>query len=324
MTILVADVGGTNTRIALTAADGAPESVARYRNDDFAAFADVLTRFCRAHDVGNIAGCCVAVAGPVTADHARLTNRDWSFHPQAIAAALPAPVAVHLVNDLVALGYALPALRPSQLSRIRPAAPGRALNDQALVAGLGTGFNICMTKSAGGTPTVIEAELGHASLPASVCTALGAAVGKAADGFAKNEDLFSGRGLAGIYRILSQGDTRQGPRILAAYDSRNPGPATRATDLLAHLLGVFARELVFQYLPFAGIYFAGGVARAIVATPARAEFLRAFTAAGPFDDLVSRVPVRVITDDAAALVGAARFLRRSQKERFGNGKDRHV
>ncbi|MDK3072294.1 glucokinase [Sedimentitalea sp. JM2-8] len=97
--------------------------------------------------------------------------------------------------------------------------------------------------------------------------------------------------------------------ILAAY-AGDPadGPARRTVNLMAHLLGVFARELVFQYLPFGGIHFAGSAARGILGSAARDLFLSGLEVPGRFSEQIAGVPIRLITDDAAALTGAARYF----------------
>jgi len=316
MTLLVADVGGTNTRIALVQTSGdrslTLSHVARYENDAYGSFYAVLNRYATKHSLPVLKGCCIAVAGPVTSTRAQLTNRDWSFDGAEIAAALPdmdAPpgVAVRLVNDLVALGYALPDLTPDQLLQMRPFGEEPGLNSQALVAGMGTGFNVCMVKTGRAGPTVIEAELGHASLPTSVRDQLVAALGDNADRFATIENLFSGRGLSHVYQILSGGREMRGQAILANYDPARRDVAAQAVELSARLLGTMARELVFQYLPFGGIHFAGGAAQGILGSAAKGVFLQAFAAPGPLKDHIALVPIRLITDDTAALTGAARF-----------------
>lgn len=315
MTLLVADVGGSNTRIALIRAGRQVSALERYENAAFASFYEVLSRYADAHDLGDIAGGitggCIAVAGPVTCGRARLTNRDWRFDVDVIAAALPARPSgpVHLVNDLVALGYSLADLTAAQLTLIRPSGAAGPSNNQALVVGLGTGFNICLVKSTSGGPVVIESELGHASLPSSVSRALADAVGSQATRFRTYEHLFSGRALSRLFQILSGGDDWNGQQILAAYDPARNTAATRTIALTAQMLGLVARELVFQYLPYGGIHFAGGAARGILSSCARDVFLEAFNAPGPFAEQIALVPVQVITDDAAALLGAANHAR---------------
>lgn len=300
MTKLVADVGGTNTRVALLAETGLSR-IARFENDRFASFDAVLSDYLRGHELPHLTGGCVAVAGPVTEGQAVLTNRDWHFGEADLGEFLGADQPVRLVNDLVALGHALPDLKDGQIDDLRPASTG-ALNDQALVVGLGTGVNVCVLKER----TVAEAELGHASLPSAVTAAL-AAVGEAGRGFDSNESLFSGRGLSRLHRNLT-GQERRGQDILADFDTGVCENAKHSVELIARLLGHFARELVFLYLPFRGIHFAGGAARGILTSSARSAFLQSFQQEGPFAHHLDRVPIRLISDDTAALTGAARLL----------------
>lgn len=302
MTVLVADVGGTNTRIALVDA-GVPRQMARYQNDRFASFYAVLADYLASHDCPPLQGCCVAVAGPVTSSRAELTNRNWDFDAEQVGATLPQPPErpTRLVNDLVALGYALAHLDDTQLADILPARQPRN-NDQSLVAGLGTGVNACLLKSG----IVMEAELGHASLPHSVAERLGDAIGAGAAQFQTNECLFSGRGLARLHQVMSGRDL-PGPQILAGHDTGDSADAAATVTLMARLLGCFARELVFQYLPLGGVHFAGGAARGILGSSARDDFIGAFVAEDRFSDIIRAVPVRLICDDAAALAGAEHY-----------------
>ncbi|MEY8829460.1 glucokinase [Sedimentitalea sp. XS_ASV28] len=307
MTILVADVGGTNTRLALVDGSGSVGETIRFLNDDFATFPALLAAYAARCAPPVLSGCCIAIAGPVTEEIARLTNRDWHFDRSDIAAALPGllPGSVRLINDLAALGHALPALTSLQLADIRKTPATKAGNGQAVVMGLGTGVNICLAKTTALGNVVIEAELGHASLPQSVSDTLSAAIGIRVADFPTVEELFAGRGLSRLYGILSGQTQRAGQAILAEYDRGAAGKTAETVDLMAGLLGRMARELVYMYQPFGGIHFAGSVARGILGSAARARFLACFEAPGRFDDHIARVPVRVIVDDAAALTGAA-------------------
>jgi glucokinase len=301
MSVLVADVGGTNARLAMVR-DGVPTAVKRYENDRYSSFYEVLQDYRISTGSPGVEACCVAVAGPVNADHAQLTNRDWHFDIDRLRDVLGGTDRVRLTNDLVALGYALPHLRPEQLTEIRHV-PGPSANDQALVAGAGTGFNACLLKGA----TVVEAELGHASLPVSVADALRVEMGAGAERFRTNEDLFSGRGLARLHHAIS-GEHVPGPQILTQFALGEGREAQRTVLLSARLLGMMTREMVLQYLPLAGIHFAGGAARGILGSAAVSEFLAAFETDGVLGDQVMRVPIRLIADDAAALIGAAHFV----------------
>lgn len=311
MTGLVADVGGTNTRLALVGADGRPGPARHYRNDDFAGFEALLAAWSGDAAPPPLTGACIAVAGPVTARRARLTNRDWQFDRASVAAALrlPGPGRLRLINDLAALGHALAALDTGQVEDLRPGPGAPPANDQMMVAGLGTGFNISLARLGVAPPLVIEAELGHASLPSNISAALAGAIGPRAADFETYEALFSGRGLARLYDCLGGGAGTDAAALISAYDPARRDRVAQCVELAAQAMALLTRELVFLYQPHAGLHFAGSVARGLLGSPARAVFLDALRAPGPFSDQISQVPLRLITDDAAGLTGAAQVVR---------------
>ena len=308
MTILIADVGGTNSRLALAGPDGVPDHPVHFPNRDYASFYKVIEAFADSRDMSGVAAVCIAVAGPVTSSSARLTNRDWLIESDAVAEMLVTRPRVALVNDLAALGHALPGLGKDQLTMIKPAADTRPSNGQSLVAGLGTGFNVCLVKETGSGICVIEAELGHASLPSRLEDVLAAEIGaQAADNFPTTEDLFSGRGLVRLHQAIS-GDELTSQDIVEQAGTGNTA-AVRSVELLARCLSLLSKQMVFQYMPLGGIHFAGSVARGIFETRARAVLAEGFEDTGPFGHLIAQVPLRLITDDAAALTGLARLGR---------------
>ncbi len=312
MKLLVADVGGTNTRIALIRDRDQVAEMQRFENDGFSSFEAVLARYGEGRDLTGLTGCSIAIAGPVTAGFANLTNRGWRIEQGSVAAALALSpdCPLLLVNDLMALGFALPNLAPAQISSIRPVSRAAGLNRQALVVGVGTGFNVCVVNFDQHRPVVNAAELGHASLSANVSHVLRDSLGAEATQFATNEDLFSGAGLSRLFGVVSGGRQRRGPQILAGYHPERDDATSQTVNLFADALGVATREMVFQYLPYGGINFAGGVARGVLGSLARPVFLKALDAPGAFDQHIALVPVRMITDDAAALRGAAQFAQR--------------
>lgn len=86
---LVADIGGTNSRLGLARAGQLnTASVENFRNDDFASFDDVLVRYLSDREDAQIADAVIAVAGPVHSGRARLTNRDWHFDETQLSRSL--------------------------------------------------------------------------------------------------------------------------------------------------------------------------------------------------------------------------------------------
>lgn len=307
MAMLLGDVGGTNARLAI-ARDGVIDqtTVTRFKGDDFASFDDVIRRFMEKQNRPNISSLCIAVAGPVSGGRASLTNRDWSFDEQNLAR-LTGAGTVRLINDLTALGYATPALKGDGLSVLRPAPQDRARNGQALVVGLGTGFNVCAIRVLpGGAITALEAEEGHTHLPANIMARLIELVGpKAAQGFFSTEEAFAGRGLSRLHAALTGTAPVRSEQIASAAESGD-ADANRTYEIFAELVGLLCRELALRFMPLEGLFLAGSVGRSI--SDRMDRFTPALLSEPHMRHIPQNVPVFLIRDDMAALHGCLAAL----------------
>lgn len=297
MTLLIADVGGTNTRVAL-AEDGVPTALRYFSNDDFADLLNVLQSYLGDHADTRIDACCIAMAGPVQGRSGRLTNRDWQVDADRIGVMLGG-AETRLLNDLTALGFALEQLAPEACASIRTAALAPQTNRQSLVVGIGTGFNLCpVIASDDGAPQCLVVEAGHTSLPRSVADAFAHA-----DAFATTEDLFSGAGLAALHALEHHGARMGGADIVGAHRSGTDARASHTVTLMVDLLGRLSAELALLYMPLDGIYFAGSVARGLLSPDQFPTLLRHHAFKGKLGDQPERIPMSLILDDAAALRG---------------------
>lgn len=302
VTVLVGDVGGSNTRLALAGPEIGVTALKSFDNDSFTSLEDVLTAYRAQPDLPVFQGACIAVAGPVFGDAYRLTNRDWQGDTSSLAARLQLPegARMDLINDLAALGHALPVLSPGQLSSLRA---GPQQGDQSLVVGLGTGFNVSLVAG----NQIVGAEMGHAVLPATVFDRLKVALGRSPEGFNTNEDLFSGHGLVRFHQAMSGVAVAGGAQLMEDYQADPDCPAARTVETWASLLGLLSYNLVPTYMPGQGLFFAGSVARAVLGSAAKAQFLDGFSqGAGLLQEQCQKIPLWVITDDAAGVSGSAR------------------
>lgn len=304
---LVADLGGTNTRVAL--ADGAvlrQGSIRRYRNAAQPGIAPLLAAYRAEMGSEPVAAACLSVAGPVDGRRARMTNLDWEIGADGLEAALDLP-RVELLNDLQAQGHALPHLTARHLTEIlpgQPAPPGAS----RLVVGAGTGFNASPIHETQAGLLVPAAEYGHAHLPRHGATEEALARHLATlHGIATIEEALSGRGLEALHHWLS-GTAQDISAIVAGLAADDPA-ALRSGQLYARLLGRTLASLALTHLPFGGIYLIGGVARAMAPHLPGSGFDAAFAEMGRFSGMMARFPVRVVTDDYAALTGCAAMLR---------------
>jgi len=300
---LVADIGGTNARLAL-ARDGSLVSGTSqsFRNADHPGFAQLAAEYLSRIGADGLESMVVAVAGPVGAGEARLTNHDWTLDAANLSESFNG-AKVALLNDLAALGYALPSLSADGLSTVTPGSEGAPRHGQALVAGIGTGFNVCSVLLRDGeTALCMKAEYGHVSLPGAVGRVLRDRIGPAAEKFATVEDCFSGVGVSALYGIFAD---RSGVSPEEAL-SGTPPESSDFSDFYAGLVGHLARDLRMAFMPEAGIYFAGSVARAVLSGPAAERFATVHSAPTEVR-LPAMAGVRLILDDGAALKGCAAY-----------------
>lgn len=297
---LVADVGGTNTRMAFVDRDGViADTVVKCPNAQFGSFLDLATHYLAGRPVPS--SVVIAVAGPVAGDRARLTNRNWDFDAGALAAAFQADEVV-LMNDLEALGQAVPTVAQDA---VEPLHDGAALggSGQALVVGLGTGFNVSAVNMESGT--VFTSEQGHASLPSSVMATLQARMPDTSR-FDSVENLFSGVGLLRLAHVIGV-DVDSAEALAKSDDPR----AKEALAACTEAFGLMVRELAYAYFPRAGLYFNGSLAKFLLAPERRETVLAPLRADGSFDGQFARIPAFLFVSDTVALGGcAARLLAR--------------
>lgn len=307
---LLADIGGTNTRVAL--ADGKTlrqGSIDRFKNADFEDLGAVLRAFMAAQGVAAVDGVCVAAAGPVRDGVAVMTNLDWTIDGAMLRAATGAQKTA-ILNDLQAQGHALGHISPTDL-RVVIAGHERA-GDAMLVVGVGTGMNAAPVHGTGAARIVAASECGHINMPIRTeedfqLSQFIATTGPHAHGFAGVEDVLAGRGLERLYAFVSKGVEKTAADImtdLAAGDRA----ADQTARLYIRILGAELGNLALIHLPFGGLYLIGGVARAMTPYFATLGLEAAFKDKGRFAAFMDNFQVSIVEDDFAALTGCAAYL----------------
>ena len=242
------------------------------------------------------------MAGPVRNNVGRLTNLDWEINGNKLAQSFGTVPAL-VINDLTALGHSALKLAPNQVLPIVNQPVINHRQKQALVIGIGTGFNVSPVIEFGGVSVCAEVEAGHTTLFSSILLELENLMTGMSHAFSTVESLFSGRGRRQFMSLLtgervdsaSMFIDKQGILENQAYD--------HALDKYAELIGVLIAEYKVSYLPHDGIFLAGGVARSSLT--GNRTTLCAEAAMCENDVIKLKPPVWSINDDAAALVGCA-------------------
>jgi glucokinase len=312
--LLAADVGGTKALVALF--DGGEALFERrYECADFASFDAVLERF-RADAraalgvLPNIDCASVGVAGPVSGDRVRLTNRAWEIDRRRLGA----PRAC-LLNDFEASARGLDSLAAHDLETLQAGAPLPGAT--RVLLGAGTGLGVAILVGSGAGLQVLAGEGGH--LPFAPADEMQAALWRqlrATLGRVELEHVLSGAGLVRIHGFLRAAvgkSTGPGPADAvdptpaaiskAALESRD-ALALAALDLFIACYGAAAGDFALAVLARGGVYVAGGIAPKILPRMRAGGFLAAYNAKGAFSDAVRACPVHVITNERVGLLGA--------------------
>jgi glucokinase len=316
--VLAADIGGSHARLGLVEIDvGLPRVLARDQYDSQAASgpAELVHRFLAAHPAPQPESASIAVAGHVVAGVVKLSNVDWQIDSRSLTRELGLPVT--LVNDFVAAGYAIPHTGPDDFAVLQ----GGSIPERAPIAaiGAGTGLGHVFLLWDGTMYRPYDSEAGHCDfgpagpLQEELLTWLAKQYGHVSW-----ERVLSGPGLADVYRFLAQRDgARQQPVVAAEIKAAgDPSPVIAAHALAASdPLSVAALDLfVSAYGAQAGnfalavgaraVFVVGGIAPRILPKMKDGAFVKAFRAKGRFEEFLSTVPIRVVTQADIGLIGA--------------------
>jgi glucokinase len=318
--LLAADVGGTRTRLGwYRPGGGRPvvHLVREYATKDFASLDDAVQHFLAETGHARPDAFCAGVAGPVRGSAARLVNAPWTADLEMVRTHLgDCPAA--LLNDLEAMASAIPVLGPADLAVLQE---GDAVSTgNAAVIAAGTGLGQALLHNVGGRIVPFPSEGGHADFAARTPReiALLQALSRA-HGRVDVERVLSGRGLVAIAGFThgAANLTPDCPALDGASGSDLPASITTAAlerrcvrcvdalELFVDAYGAEAGNLALQSVATAGIYVGGGIAPKILPALQDGRFVAAFCDKAPMVDLLRAIPVAVILDPMAGLLGAA-------------------
>jgi glucokinase len=318
--LLSGDVGGTKTAMGLFSRGAVrPEAqeIRSYRTAAFPNLGAVSRQFLR--DTGSspsdIEAASFGVAGPVDGMRAQLTNVPWVVDVEELRRELSIPRA-YLLNDLEALAWSVPVLKADEIEALREGDEDPSGNAALIAAG--TGLGVALLPNVGGRLLPRASEGGHADFAARTADEQALQYALVREyGRAEIEHVVSGPGLINIHRMLCShqcgtltpfpsADDLPAAISKAALEAGCPS-CIKTVRIFVSAYGAAAGNLALTALSTRGMYLGGGIAPRILPAMRWPEFLDAFLAKAPMDALVARVPVRVILNAGAGLLGAATY-----------------
>jgi glucokinase len=315
---LIADIGGTNIRLAL--ADKANKAkykeIETYQCAQFDSLADVISLYI---DNKQLNGCtinaCLAIACPVDDDLISMTNLPWQFSKADLKAQLKLNN-LTLINDYTAIAMAIPLLSDEQ--KVKIGGGEMVPNKPITVCGPGTGLgvaNLVPVSTAGVSKWhCFSGEGGHVDF---------APVGEQEINVLRYlntikkrvsyEQLLSGYGLEQIYQALANEEIVEQPP-LSAQEISTKGIDKRcslchqALLIFCQALGSFAGNLALIMNSQGGVYIAGGIVPRFIDFLKASKFRERFESKGRLSHITVQTPTYVITEQQPGLLGAAAYI----------------
>jgi len=319
--ILAGDIGGTNARLAVfDVLDGRFSliSASVFPSREYRSLDEIVSKFVRTANVHPHAA-CFGVAGPVRNGRVEASNLPWIIESKRLAEELDLKKAL-LINDLEANAWGIAFLDPADLVSLNQV-KGTPVGNQAVISA-GTGLGEAGMYWDGTKHLVFASEGGHADFaPRNELETELLRYLRVRFGHVSYERIVSGPGLVNVFNFLR--DTGRGvePKWLAdemlhsdpaaaisraAIDGKC-GLSEQAIDLFVSIYGAEAGNLALKIMATGGIYLGGGIAPKMLPKLAGPLFMEGFLSKGRMQHLLEAIPVRVITNDKVALLGAARY-----------------
>lgn len=326
MTVLVGDIGGTKTELALARMHDAKvllRHVCRYPSRDYPGLDAIVRRYSAENLLPHgehPQQAVFAVAGPVANGRCEATNLPWLLDARALESAASIS-SVRLLNDLEAVAWGIDSLTEAQCVQLQAGDPASSGNRAVVAPGTGLGQAGLYWDGKGHRPFATEG--GHtdfAPVDAREFALLEYLQGRF--GRVSWERVASGMGIGNLYDFLQrqsgsahharleQAMTGAGDVAATVSELAASGdcPVCRETmDWFARLLGREAGNTALKLMARGGLYLAGGIPAKNLDLLRAGGFLQAFRDKGRMSGLLEAIPVRLVLEERVALIGAARF-----------------
>jgi glucokinase len=320
--ILAGEIGATRTRLAAfqTQANQMQCIVEKiYPSQEHGAFSDIMNDFIRTEGVP-VHSACFGVAGPVRAGTSKISNLDWTIDSRRLAAQLNLPF-VGLLNDLEAYAYGVDGLPSKDFVTLSQGAEDSEGN--RVVISARTGLGIAGLYWDGFRHHPFACEGGHADFaPKNQLEMELAKFLRRKYEHVSCERILSGPGIRNIYDFLRDSGSAQEPAWLNQQmgDAKDP-PALISQLALEHKAEICERTMALfvsvygsetgncalKFMATGGVFIGGSIAARIVPLMQQPAFMNSFLDKGRMKSLLSDMQVKIIVNDDAGLIGAARY-----------------
>lgn len=342
--LLAGDVGGTKTVLAIYSIDhkkpdeqSLTENFRKtYSSSSYQTFSELLLQFLSevqldvSQEKPNIV--CLGIAGPIENQCCNATNLPWVIDAQQLSQELQLTKVI-LLNDLEAAAYGMLCLNAQDFVELNPNAKPQNGHIAIIAAGTGLGEALLI---ANGNDThghdyghrhymALPTEGGHCDFAPNNLQedALLSFLRERFDGHVSYERILAGDGFGNLYDFLRANnfaDANPGFEDSLSNGDRNAtiskfgltgedALCTEALRMFVRIYGSQAGNIALKSLPRGGLYIGGGIAPKIQSALKTGEFMQAFLDKGRMAHAIQNIPVRLVLNVDAPLLGAVETAR---------------
>jgi len=318
--ILAGDIGGTNARLAYFQPQNGHLRLVSERvfpSREHSELGEIVSEFL--NDSGTRPEvACFGIAGPVRNGRVETSNLPWIVEQSRLAKQIHLPATL-LINDLEASAWGIGALADSDLVPLNRVS-GPCVGNQGVIAP-GTGLGEAGLFWDGTRHQVFACEGGHTDFgPQGEMQIELVRFLERRFGHVSYERILSGPGLVNVYEfLLESGCGKESPELAVAIKQGDPAAAisraalddscplaTKALDLWVTVYGAEAANLALKVMATGGLFLAGGISPKILPKLTGPAFIKSFVEKGRLRPLLESIPVQVVMNEKAGLLGAAR------------------
>jgi glucokinase len=325
--ILAGDIGGTNARLAyFQPSNGHLKLVSErvFPSREHKELGEIAVKFVEESGTRPDVA-CFGIAGPVRHGRVETSNLPWVVEQSELAKQLHVP-ATFLINDLEASAWGVGGLDDSDLVPLNNVKE-KAVGNQAVIAP-GTGLGEAGLFWDGSRHRVFACEGGHTDFaPINDLQIELLRFLRARFGHVSYERILSGPGLVNVYEFLrASGNDSENQELRHEIDAGDAAAAIskaamNRTSILAEkslelwiaVYGAEASNLALKVMATGGLFLAGGISPKILSRLQDSLFMQNFLDKGRMRALIEAIPVCVVTNDKAGLLGAARCAAQSSQ-----------
>jgi glucokinase len=319
--ILAGDIGGTKCNIAVFRV--VSDTLTMERNERFHSSAypglNAILREFLAEEKRAIVAACFGVPGPVKNGRAHPTNLTWGVDAEELASEFEITY-VKILNDLEANAYGIAELKESDFAIIQKGSPEAEGNRCVVSPGTGLGEGGLFWD--GKKHRVWACEGGHTDFaPRNELEIALLEYLIKQYGHVSCERVVSGMGIENIYKFLRDtGRGKEVPEVVAEMKAGDAGAVisrhaaigdcticVQTVEIFVSCLGAEAGNMALKSMATGGVFLGGGIPAKMISQIRSVAFTHSFNDKGRLAALMQSMPVKVILNDQAALLGAARY-----------------